>query len=197
MNNFLNTNFWKIAGLGIILAAAMFTYLLPASVLTAEWRIHQVEYDQICTLKEQAAQPGFVIEYQDGRQIKVLRESMDIFLKRTEFNYRPLSNYYTKESAQLYFNNCQNPATAAMDCDPMVKGLNVFYIHGFLKVNAQMFVVIYGDGDFDDCNCSDPKVILGKKPYCKLIYHNTKKSILRRARACGLGDYFPEKSCDQ
>lgn len=179
----------------IIIEASILASLLPVSVLTSDWRIHRIAYKKVCQIQANATGQGYVIDYMDGRQITIDRESYSSFLRRANFKVRPLSKYYQESPDGLLFNNCQTLETASTECDPIVKGINVFYIRGFLKVNAQMFVVIYGDGDFEDCNCNDPKVILGKKPYCKLVYHNTKKDIINKARECGLGDYFPEKSC--
>lgn len=182
--------------LSILVVAVIFSLLFPASVLTSGWRIHHVEYKNICYIQANSQGKGFIIDYQDGRQILVDRESYNSFLRRADFNIRPLSKFYEKSPDGLLFNKCRlSEATTTTECNPYVKGINVFYIRGFIKVNSQMFVVIYGDGDFEDCNCNDPKVILGKKPYCKLVYHSTKKDIISRARECGLGDYFPEKSC--
>lgn len=196
MQSYIKTYFGYFVFLSILLVAGIFAYLLPASVLTSDWRIHQVDYRKICHIQANSGDKGFIINYQDGCQVLVDRESFDSFLRRANFNIKPLSRYYQQGEEGLLFKNCKQLEVATTECDPVVKGINVFYIRGFIKVNAQMFVVIYGDGNFEDCNCKDPKVILGKKPYCKLIYHNTKKDIINKARECGLGDYFPEKACN-
>lgn len=198
MERYIRRYIWQVLLGGIVMMALVFSYILPVSVLTTEWRVHRLDYNDICEIQPKLTGKGFIIDYVDGRQFQVDRESLSAFFKRANFNIRPLSKYYQKTADTYLFNNCrtiEREEAQATDCNPMVKGLNVFYVRGFLKVNPQMFVVIYGDGDFENCNCDDPKVILGKKPYCKLVYHGTKKDILRRARECGLGDYFPEKSC--
>lgn len=178
----------------ILIFAGLFHYFLPIAVKSDKAASVLLLPDDIDAILAPAnpEQSYFFIEFKDGRTVCAL-EQFKVFQFRIQFNrydYQSLIHTSSKKVSIHSFDKEEYP------CNPFVGDINVFHVEGFIYIDPTTFIVIDDKRSFSDCPCNDPKVIKGRHPKCPHIHHRTKKEIIRRARACGLGDWFPIEKCE-
>lgn len=173
------------------LVAAGFHYFSPLRVAT-EGATIELRPEEIIAIFPCASDETFFVEFRDSTV--ACAEDFDSFRRRAKFNKRDYSALIKTEQDKIL--PAEFRATESPLCDPVVEGYNVYEIQGFVYINPTYFIVIGGERKFSDCPCDDPRVIRDRHPKCPHIHHRTKQAILERARACGLGDWFPVEKCD-
>lgn len=179
---------------GMLVVAVLFTYFGPLRITTDHQLSMPLELDEIHGIIPQSGN-SFLVEYLDGRTI-VVKENLQRFKQRAAFTRHSVDKLVLDEKAQVKPDNrpiIKDPEV--YPCNPIVGKYNVFFVKGFVYIDAQTFIVIDNKRDYKDCPCNNPKVIRGTEPNCPHIYYNTKKKIMERARECGLGDWFPIERC--
>lgn len=177
---------------GFVLVAAAFHYFSPLRITTDRGATIELQPEDVIAIFPNESDRTFFIEFADSTVAAA--ENFDSFRRRARFNKADFSALIKTEADKITtdaFRNAQN-----YPCDPYVEGYNVFEVRGFVYINPTYFIVIGGKRRFSDCPCDDPRVIRDRHPKCPHIHHRTKQKILKRARACGLGDWFPIEKCE-
>jgi len=177
---------------GFVIVAAAFHFFSPLRITTDRGATIELQPEDVIAIFPNEADNTFFVEFPDSTVAAA--ENFDSFRRRARFNtadYSALIKTGADKITPAEFQNAES-----YPCDPFVDGYNVFEIRGFVYINPTYFIVIGGKRRFADCPCDDPRVIRDRHPKCPHIHHRTKQAILKRARACGLGDWFPVEKCD-
>lgn len=180
--------------LSMVLLAFAISAFTPLTVQSVEGKSYRLDLEKIERIVPLENEAGFYIEEVSGRTI-MTSESWDLFKRRAALQWKnPLRNAAVQDNQWIF----QAARAGQMDggqCDPKVDGYNVYHVQGFIYIDPTTFIVIDENRSFGECPCDDPAVKRGKKENCPHVHHRTKKKIIDRARACGLGDWFPVRRC--
>lgn len=180
--------------LSMVLLAFAISAFIPLSVQSVEGESYRLDFEKIERIIPLDSGDGFYIEEVSGRTMMV-PEPWPVFKKRAALQWNNPLNTGKAADGHLVFRSVPIGLDEDGQCDPKVDGYNVYHVQGFIYIDPTTFIVIDENRSFGDCPCDDPAVKRGKKKNCPHVHHRTKKKIIDRARACGLGDWFPVRRC--